>query len=124
MSHPRSTSPALMRVIAGINYTSLVVCFCQTLLEPVLPYYKLFILTFRVQTPGEITYGDVLSVLPFGNTLDTLELEGRYVKAMLENCVDEYDPDSPPGKFLQFSGKWISVINRRDPEMRMQVAYH
>ncbi len=42
------------------------------------------------------------AVIPFGNTVDTIELEGRYVKEMLENSVAEYG--NFDGRFLQMSG--------------------
>ena len=44
-------------------------------------------------------------MLPFGNTVDYMELQGRYVKEMLEVGVEEYDPINMPGKLLQTSGK-------------------
>ena len=55
---------------------------------------------------GDITIGDVSTVLPFGNTVDYMELEGRYVREMLEVSVEEYDPVELPGKLLQTSGNF------------------
>lgn len=54
---------------------------------------------------GEITIGEVNSVLPFLNTNDVVELEGKYLLEALEHSVSNYDPIALPGRFLQFSGK-------------------
>ncbi|KAK7086251.1 hypothetical protein SK128_018655, partial [Halocaridina rubra] len=55
---------------------------------------------------GTITMEDVLTVAPFQNTIDIVELRGKYVKEMFEFSVAEYDPKGldPPGGFLQVSG--------------------
>ena len=53
---------------------------------------------------GDITLADIISVMPFGNTIDTLDLEGRYVREMLERSVAEYSPIDQVGSFLQMSG--------------------
>lgn len=51
---------------------------------------------------GEITYGDVLKVMPFGNALGILELTGAEIMEALEHSVSE-SPDASGG-FLQVSG--------------------
>jgi 5'-nucleotidase / UDP-sugar diphosphatase len=51
---------------------------------------------------GEVTMGDVMETLPFGNTIATFELQGTYVKAALENGARLYP--SANGGFAQVSG--------------------
>lgn len=61
---------------------------------------------------GEVTLGDVLTVLPFGNLVSTFELSGAGVLAALENSVSriQLDEDNNPtvdgasGRFLQVAG--------------------
>ena len=61
---------------------------------------------------GEVTLGEVLNVLPFGNLISTLELTGADVLAALENSVSrvEIDENGNPlvdgasGRFLQVAG--------------------
>lgn len=52
--------------------------------------------------PGTITLGDVLEVLPFGNTLVTLNLTGEEIFLALEHSVANLDGEA--GQFLQVSG--------------------
>ncbi|WP_226536236.1 bifunctional metallophosphatase/5'-nucleotidase [Fictibacillus halophilus] len=51
---------------------------------------------------GEITYGDVLTTLPFGNTLATMKLTGAEIKEALEHSVK--DAPKEHGGFLHVSG--------------------
>jgi 5'-nucleotidase / UDP-sugar diphosphatase len=51
---------------------------------------------------GEITYGDVLTTLPFGNTLATMKLTGDEIKTALEHSVSQSPKES--GGFLHVSG--------------------
>jgi len=51
---------------------------------------------------GEITLGDVLTVLPFGNLTSTLNLNGKDLLAVLENGVSAIEEGG--GRFLQVSG--------------------
>ncbi len=51
---------------------------------------------------GPITLGDVMEVLPFGNTLATLAITGTYLVQALENGVGRYPEQS--GRFPQVSG--------------------
>ncbi|GIY15803.1 protein 5NUC [Includes: UDP-sugar hydrolase [Caerostris darwini] len=55
---------------------------------------------------GNVTFEDIISVAPFGNTMDVVALKGKYLRQVLENSVSDYDLDSidPPGGFLQVSG--------------------
>jgi 5'-nucleotidase / UDP-sugar diphosphatase len=51
---------------------------------------------------GEITYGDVLTTLPFGNTLATMTLTGSEIKTALEHSVSQSPKEH--GGFLHVSG--------------------
>ncbi len=51
---------------------------------------------------GEITYGDVLKVMPFGNSLAIMELTGAEILEALEHSVAE--APNANGAFLQVSG--------------------
>ena len=59
---------------------------------------------------GDVTLGDVQLVLPFSNTMDVLDLQGKYLREALEISVSEYNPDDPHGRFLQMSGKFLRLI--------------
>ncbi|CDQ18930.1 5'-nucleotidase C-terminal domain-containing protein [Halobacillus karajensis] len=51
---------------------------------------------------GPITIGEILQVMPFGNTLATIELSGAEVKQALEHSVSNAPDES--GGFLQVAG--------------------
>lgn len=51
---------------------------------------------------GEVTMGEVLTVLPFQNTLSTFEVSGAMLKDALENGVSQYEEKA--GRFLQVAG--------------------
>lgn len=53
---------------------------------------------------GEITMGNVLEVLPFGNEIDLITIRGSTLLKALERSVSNYDPVEKDGAFLQFSG--------------------
>ncbi len=53
---------------------------------------------------GDITVGNILTVLPFGNTVATLGLTGADVIAALENGVSQYQLVAPAGRFAQVGG--------------------
>jgi 5'-nucleotidase len=56
---------------------------------------------------GEVTKGEVLTVLPFQNTLSTFQITGETVVAALENAVSQHEDGS--GRFLQVSGMSYGV---------------
>ncbi|KAJ8023892.1 5'-nucleotidase [Holothuria leucospilota] len=68
---------------------------------------------------GEISVGDVSTVLPFGNTNDIFELEGRYLIEVLEHSVARYNPAIHPGEFLQYSGISVTYNLNNDPGNRV-----
>ncbi len=51
---------------------------------------------------GEVTMGEVLTVLPFQNTLSTFEVTGAVLKAALENGVSQIEEGA--GRFPQVAG--------------------
>lgn len=51
---------------------------------------------------GQVNVGDVITVLPFGNTLATLELTGSVLKEVFEFSLKEYPKEN--GGFLHVSG--------------------
>ncbi|WP_434052918.1 MAG: bifunctional metallophosphatase/5'-nucleotidase [Roseibium sp.] len=62
---------------------------------------------------GEVTMGEVLTVLPFQNTLSTFQLKGSDVVAALENGVSQVEEGA--GRFPQVSGIKYSWTRKKDP---------
>ncbi|NDV98616.1 bifunctional UDP-sugar hydrolase/5'-nucleotidase [Salipiger sp. PrR002] len=56
---------------------------------------------------GEVTMGEVLTVLPFQNTLSTFEVTGAVIKEALENGVSQIEEGG--GRFPQVSGMSFTV---------------
>lgn len=70
-----------------------------------------------IQT-GDITYGEVLTVLPFGNTLARTDITGAQLIAALENGVGQVE--TAQGRFPQIAGFRFSYIVSRAPGSRVQ----
>jgi len=75
---------------------------------------------------GDITVGEVLTVLPFGNLISTFELSGADVIAALENGVSgltvengEVVRDGAPGRFPQVAGVRFSFDPTQDVGSRI-----
>lgn len=68
----------------------------------------------------DITSGQVLTVLPFGNLVVTLDLNGAELKTMLENGVSAMPGIS--GRFAQVSGLCFSYNIDADPGSRVTSA--
>ena len=76
---------------------------------------------------GEVTVGEVLNVLPFGNLVSTLELTGADVWEVLENSVsrivlgDDGLPslDDASGRFMQVGGMRYSYDATQDEGSRV-----
>lgn len=66
---------------------------------------------------GEVTMGDVLTVLPFGNLISTLELSGADVVAALENGVSQVEDGA--GRFPQVSGLRYTWDGSQEPGSRI-----
>lgn len=56
---------------------------------------------------GDITVGEVISVLPFGNTLATMDVTGAELTAAFEHSFSQYPKES--GGFLHVAGATITV---------------
>eukprot|EP00892_Ulva_mutabilis_P011147 jgi/Ulvmu1/8404/UM042_0111.1 len=61
---------------------------------------------------GQVTYGDVVAVVPFGNTVEVVQLTGAALRAALEHAYAEVEKvSSPPGKFAHIGGsRGLSVV--------------
>lgn len=66
---------------------------------------------------GELTMGEVLTVLPFQNTLATFELKGSDVVAALENGVSQIEEGA--GRFAQVSGLRYTFDKTAEPGSRI-----
>ncbi|UPH69896.1 5'-nucleotidase/apyrase family protein [Abyssibius alkaniclasticus] len=66
---------------------------------------------------GEITMGEVLTVLPFQNTLATMQLTGAYVIEALENGVSQVEDGA--GRFPQVAGLKFSFDLSMEPGSRV-----
>jgi 2',3'-cyclic-nucleotide 2'-phosphodiesterase (5'-nucleotidase family) len=66
---------------------------------------------------GEITRGDILSVLPFGNTVVLVEVKGAVLLAALENGVSQYPQEG--GRFPQVAGITFSFDPAAKPGRRI-----
>ena len=62
---------------------------------------------------GEVTMGEVLTVLPFQNTLATFQLKGADVVAALENGVSQVE--EVKGRFPQVAGLKYSWTRKKAP---------
>jgi len=66
---------------------------------------------------GEITMGEVLTVLPFQNTLSTFEVTGEAIIAALENGVGQIEEGA--GRFPQVAGMSFVVDASAEPGSRV-----
>lgn len=66
---------------------------------------------------GEVTMGEVLTVLPFQNTLSTFEVTGDVLLAALENGVSEVEEGA--GRFPQVAGMTFTVTLAAEPGSRI-----
>jgi len=71
--------------------------------------------------PGEITLAETLGALPFGNSLSTFSLKGKFIKEVLEHSVSRADnPDNEgTGRFLQVSGIRYNWDSSKDMGLRV-----
>lgn len=66
---------------------------------------------------GEVTMGEVLTVLPFQNTLSTFEVTGEDIVAALENGVGQIEEGA--GRFPQVAGMTFAVDTAAAPGARI-----
>nr|XP_022289438.1 5'-nucleotidase-like [Crassostrea virginica] len=64
---------------------------------------------------GQILLGQIHEAQPFSNTLETILLQGRYLRQTLEISAASYNVEEPDGAFLQVSGLQIKY-NMKKPE--------
>lgn len=67
---------------------------------------------------GDITVGNIISVLPFGNYVIVKELTGKQVWDMFENGVSKY-PETD-GRFPQFSGAVVTFNSKKPAGKRVE----
>ena len=67
---------------------------------------------------GDITLGDILTVLPFGNTLATMELTGDQIIEALEHGVSQAPKEN--GGFLHISGMKYTYDSSQPSGSRVQ----
>ena len=48
-----------------------------------------------------------MTVFPFGDTADIIEIKGEHLIEAFEFCVTKWTPKSPAGRFLQVSGRFV-----------------
>lgn len=72
---------------------------------------------------GPVTTGEVITVLPFGNTLSIMELKGSELLAALERSVSVYPREN--GGFLQVSGLKVEFDSSKPANERIvKVTYN
>ncbi|XP_071498726.1 5'-nucleotidase-like [Diadema antillarum] len=64
---------------------------------------------------GNITTGDLILVMPYGNTIDLVQLYGSHLLQLLEVPMMSFEPSRPTYGFLQVSGMKIEYdLTRED----------
>ena len=66
---------------------------------------------------GEVTMGEVLTVLPFQNTLSTFQISGETLMEALENSASQIEDGA--GRFLQVAGMTYTVDLSMEPGSRI-----
>ena len=66
---------------------------------------------------GEVTMGEILTVLPFQNTLSTFQVTGEVLVAALENGVSQIEEGA--GRFPQVAGMSYAVDSSAEPGSRV-----
>jgi len=59
---------------------------------------------------GNITFGDLLSTLPFQNDVGKITTKGSDIWTAFEHSVERYSTTMGNGEFLQVSGKRIKLV--------------
>ncbi|XP_030849943.1 5'-nucleotidase [Strongylocentrotus purpuratus] len=71
---------------------------------------------------GDITTGDLITIMPYGNTIDKVRLTGRDLLKVLEVPMVTFDPSIPIYGFLQVSGMVIEYDLTRESGDRVHRA--
>ncbi|XP_077977788.1 snake venom 5'-nucleotidase-like [Glandiceps talaboti] len=69
---------------------------------------------------GNITFADLLNVLLYDETMDIVEVEGRYLRQAFERSVENYVGDVQIGYFLQVSGARVTYDISKSPGNRVK----
>ncbi|MEK4083032.1 5'-nucleotidase C-terminal domain-containing protein [Psychrobacillus sp. FSL K6-1415] len=110
LDNPRSSTGGLS---VRSNETALGNLIADGMLKKAREYNKDVIMAFQngggiraAIDQGPITVGEVITVLPFGNTLATMKLTGAEIKATFEVSLKEFPKEN--GGFLHVSGAKVS----------------
>jgi len=71
------------------------------------PSYQIALINagmLRTSLSGTIHVGDIMDVLPYGNTIATFEITGTHLITALESGISRYKGDSGTGRFPQVAG--------------------
>ncbi|XP_049518135.1 snake venom 5'-nucleotidase isoform X1 [Dermacentor silvarum] len=68
---------------------------------------------------ASVTMGDILSALPFGQTIVVATMNGKSLKKMMEYSMSNYNVSSPAGSFLHVSGMKVEFDVTRPPMQRL-----
>lgn len=77
----------------------------------------------HINSPANITKGDLLRVMPFDGNLVKVTIKGSDVWKMLEHSVWRYNTKRAPGQFLQMSGMMVHYDFRQPPGKRVTKIY-
>ena len=66
---------------------------------------------------------DILTAMPWSNTIDVVTISGHTLKSVLEHAVSSYRTIDPSGRFLQVSGLILTFDVRHPPGQRLLSAY-
>ena len=77
----------------------------------------------HINSPANITKGDLLRVMPFDGNIVKLTINGADVWKMLEHSVWRYNPTRAPGQFLQMSGIKVEYDFRQPSGRRVTKVY-
>lgn len=69
---------------------------------------------------GELTYDDIYTSLPFGNTLVTKAMTGQQIVDYLSRTAAPFDNDFGVQPELQVGGLTYEVVDRPDPEQKVK----
>ncbi|WP_092703896.1 5'-nucleotidase C-terminal domain-containing protein [Halovenus aranensis] len=72
---------------------------------------------------GEVTYDDIYTSLPFGNTLVTKAMTGQQIVDYLSRTAAPFDNDFGVQPELQVGGLSYEVVDRPDPERKVTDVY-
>lgn len=73
----------------------------------------------HIHLPAQVTYGDLLNVLPFDGSMMRVSINGSDVVRMLEHAVERYNPQRAPGEFLHMSGIKVIYDFKKRPGSRV-----